>query len=58
MQEPDQQASAKADFIAGLSEFAERLCNNDGPFYDGQKFGFVDIELVPWVLRYVNFGSE
>jgi len=51
LQEPDQQASGKADFIAGLKEFAEKLPKNDGPFYDGKKFGFVDIELVPWILR-------
>jgi glutathione S-transferase len=51
MQEPDQQASGKADFIAGLKEFAERLPKDDSPFYGGKNFGFVDIELVPWILR-------
>ena len=53
-QEPDQQASAKTDFVAGLQEFAQKLPKNEGPFYSGNKFGFVDIELVPWVLRYLN----
>ena len=52
MQEPDQQASGRADFIAGLKEFAEKLPKDDGPFYAGKNFGFVDIELVPWILRY------
>lgn len=52
MQELDQQASGKADFIAGLKEFAEKLPKDDGPFYEGKNFGFVDIELVPWILRY------
>jgi len=50
-QEPDQQASARADFIAGLKEFAGKLPKDDGPFYNGKNFGFVDIELVPWALR-------
>src|SRR5579862_6720470 len=51
-QEPDKQASAKEEFTAGLKEFAQHLPKNDGPFYGGKTFGFVDIQLVPWVLRY------
>ena len=50
-QEPDKQASAREEFTAALKEFASHLPKDDGPFYSGQNFGFVDIELVPWVLR-------
>jgi len=50
-QEPEKQASAKQEFTAALKEFAGHLPKNDGPFYGGKKFGFVDIQLVPWVLR-------
>jgi hypothetical protein len=56
LQEPDQQASGKVDLLAGLKEFAEKLPKDDGPFYAGKKFGFVDIELAPWVLRFVHTG--
>ena len=52
-QDPDKQAAGTEEFTAALKEFAERLPKNDGPFYGGKKFGFVDIELVPWVLRYI-----
>jgi glutathione S-transferase len=52
MQEPEQRAEGLKDFTAALKEFAERLPKDDGPFYAGKNFGFVDIELVPWVLRY------
>jgi glutathione S-transferase len=58
LQEPDQQALGRADIIAGLKEFAEKLPKDDGPFYGGKNFGFVDIELVPWVLRYHLRWSE
>jgi glutathione S-transferase len=51
MQEPDKQATAQADFIKGLRKFAEKLPKDNGPFYAGKKFGFVDIELVPWISR-------
>lgn len=50
-QEPANQAAAKDEFTAAVKEFAEHLPKNDGPFYGGKTFGFVDIELVPWVLR-------
>ena len=53
LHEPDQRASGMADFIAGLKEFAAKLPQNESPFYSGKNFGFVDIELVPWVLRYI-----
>jgi glutathione S-transferase len=58
LQEPDQQALGRADIIAGLKEFAEKLPKDDGPFYRGKNFGFVDIELAPWVLRYHLRWSE
>jgi glutathione S-transferase len=51
-QEPDKQASAKEEFTAALKEFASHLSKDDGPFYSGKDFGFVDIEIVPWLLRY------
>lgn len=51
LQEPDEQTSGKRDFIAGLKEFAENLPTDVGPFYAGRSFGFVDIELSPWVFR-------
>lgn len=50
-QEPDKQASAKEEFASALKEFASHLSKDDGPFYSGKDFGFVDIELVPWLLR-------
>jgi len=52
LQEPDEQNSGKNDLISGLKEFAEKLPQDVGPFYAGRNFGFVDIELVPWVFRY------
>ena len=57
-QEPEKQEAAKQDLIAGLKEFAEKLPKDDGPFYNGKKFGFVDIELVPWVLRYFSLFKD
>jgi glutathione S-transferase len=51
MQEPDKQAAARTDLIVGLREFAEKLPKDVGPFYAGKTFGFVDIELAPWILR-------
>jgi glutathione S-transferase len=51
-QEPEKQESAKEELTAALKEFAEKLPKDDGPFYSGKKFGFVDIQLVPWVLRF------
>jgi len=51
-QEPDKQESAKEEFTAALKEFAVKLPKDDGPFYAGKDFGFVDIELVPWALRF------
>jgi glutathione S-transferase len=53
-QEPDKQAAGREEFTAALKEFAEKLPKNDGPFYGGKTFGFVDIELTPWVLRFVT----
>jgi len=53
-QEPEQQDAARHEFTAALKEFAGHLPKNSGPFYNGSKFGFVDIELVPWVLRYTH----
>jgi glutathione S-transferase len=50
-QERDKQESAKDEFTAALKEFAEKLPKDDGPFYGGKTFGFVDVELVPWILR-------
>jgi len=52
-QDPDKQAAGREEFTAALKEFAEKLPKNDGPFYGGETFGFVDIELVPWILRLV-----
>src|SRR5579862_4218551 len=51
LSEPEQREAGMRDFIAGLKEFAEKLPKDDGPFYNGKHFGFVDIQLVPWVLR-------
>lgn len=51
-QEPEKQEAEKEEFTAGLKEFAGHLPQDDGPFYNGKKFGFVDIQLVPWALRY------
>lgn len=53
-QDPEKQASGREEFTAALKEFAEKLPKNDGPFYRGKTFGFVDIELVPWILRLVT----
>jgi glutathione S-transferase len=50
-QEPDKQVSAREEFTAALKEFGSHLPKDDGPYYSGKNFGFVDIELVPWVLR-------
>lgn len=52
--EPEQRESGMRDLIGSLKEFAEKLPKDDGPYYGGKKFGFVDIELVPWVLRYIS----
>jgi glutathione S-transferase len=54
-QEPEKQEEAKKDLINGLKEFAENLGNHGGPFYD-RKFGFVDIELAPWIMRYRSYN--
>jgi len=50
-QEPEAQVSSGNDFISALKEFAEQLPKDKGPFYNGNNFGFVDIQLVPWALR-------
>ena len=50
-QDPEKQAAGREEFTAALKEFADKLPKNDGPFYGGKTFGFVDIELVPWILR-------
>jgi glutathione S-transferase len=57
-QEPDKQTAGREEFIAALKEFAEKLPKNDGPFYGGKTFGFVDIELTPWILRLVTETME
>ena len=50
-QDPEKQAAGKEEITAALKDFAEHLPKNDGPFYAGRQFGFVDIELAPWILR-------
>ena len=55
-QEPEKQEAAKEELSAALKEFAEKLPQDDGPFYDGKKFGFVDIEIAPWILRLKIYG--
>ena len=52
-QEADKQAAAKEELLAGLKEFASKLPTDDGPFYGGKKLSFVDIELIPWALRFL-----
>jgi glutathione S-transferase len=56
-QEPEQQASARSEFIAALKEWTEKLSPDNGPFYSGKYFGFVDIQLVPWALRHACLRS-
>jgi len=51
-QDPEKQAAGRAEFTAALKEFAEKLPKDDGPFYGGKQFTFVDIQLVPWILRH------
>lgn len=51
-QDPEKQAAGREEFTGALKEFASHLPKNDGPFYAGKKFGFVDIELAPWIVRH------
>jgi len=50
-QDPEKQKTGREEFTAALKEFAEKLPKDDGPFYGGKKFTFVDIQLVPWIVR-------
>lgn len=54
----DEQEEAKKDFLESLKQLEEFL--GDNPYFGGDKFGFVDVALIPfycWFYTYETFGN-
>ena len=49
-QNPEEQAKEKQKFLDNLYEFTEAM-DKDGPFFQGDSLGFVDIMFAPWAAR-------
>jgi len=49
-QEPQQQAEKATEFKNQINKLVE-AGDKEGPFFLGKQFGFVDVQIAPWIIR-------
>jgi glutathione S-transferase len=52
-QEESKQTECAQEFLNYLIEFVESL-DKEGPFWGGKELGWVDVMVIPWILRAKN----
>ena len=56
-QDKDQQQEAEKEVLGAISELVDAM-DKEGPFFFGSFFSFVDIMLLPWLLRHPQAMKE